>query len=78
MWAPTGTTHSADAAAALRLSASPVWVPVLSMIFGLVSAFGGILLALGGSLPISPFITTISFAIYLVARLVGPRVKVAP
>ena len=58
------------AAAALRLSASPVMVPVLSMVFGLVSAVGGILLALGGSLPISPFITSISFAIYLVARLI--------
>ncbi len=65
------------AAAALRLSASPVVVPVLSMAFGLVSAVGGILLALGGSLPISPFITSISFAIYLVARVIGPRVKVA-
>lgn len=58
------------AAAALRLSASPVMVPILSMVFGLVSAVGGILLALGGSLPISPFITSISFAIYLVARLI--------
>lgn len=58
------------AAAALRLSASPVMVPVLSMLFGLVSAVGGILLALGGSLPISPFITSISFAIYLIARAV--------
>jgi zinc/manganese transport system permease protein len=38
---------------------------------------GGILIALGGSLPISSFITTISFGIYVVARLVGPRVKVA-
>jgi zinc/manganese transport system permease protein len=61
------------AAAALRLSSSPVLVPVLSMLFGLVSAVGGILLAIGGSLPISPYITTISFAIYLVARLVGAR-----
>lgn len=73
------------AAAALRLSASPIMVPILSMVFGLVSAVGGILLALGGSLPISPFITTISFAIYLVARMVeaaaarrgGPRTKVS-
>lgn len=63
------------AAAALRLSASPMWVPVLAMLFGLVSAVGGILLALGGSLPISPYITTISFSIYLVARLVGLRTK---
>jgi zinc/manganese transport system permease protein len=59
------------AAAALRVSASPVMVPLLSMAFGLVSAVGGILLAIGGSLPISPYITTISFAIYLGCRLLG-------
>jgi zinc/manganese transport system permease protein len=61
------------AAAALRVSSSPVLVPVLSMVFGFVSAVGGILLALGGSLPISPYITTISFAIYLVCRVIGWR-----
>ena len=59
------------AAAALRVSSSPLTVPLLSMAFGLASAVGGILLALGGSLPISPYITTISFAIYLVCRLIG-------
>ncbi len=59
------------AAAALRVSSSPLVVPLLSMTFGLVSAVGGILLALGGSLPISPYITTISFAIYLVCRVIG-------
>jgi len=61
------------AAAALRVSSSPVLVPVLSMAFGFVSAVGGILLAIGGSLPISPYITTISFAIYLACRLLGWR-----
>ncbi len=61
------------AASALRLSSSPVLVPILAMSFGLVSAVGGILLALGGSLPISPFITTISFTIYLVARGISWR-----
>jgi len=61
------------AAAALRVSSSPVLVPVLSMLFGFVSAVGGILLAIGGSLPISPYITTISFLIYLVCRIVGRR-----
>ena len=61
------------AAAALRVSSSPVLVPVLSMAFGLVSAVGGVLLAIGGSLPISPYITTISFVIYLVCRIVGAR-----
>jgi zinc/manganese transport system permease protein len=65
------------AAAALRVSSSPVLVPVLSMVFGLVSALGGVLLALGGSLPISPFITTISFTIYLVCRLLALRKRSA-
>lgn len=61
------------AAAAMRLSASPIVVPVLSMIFGFVSAVGGILVAIGTSLPISPFITTISFAIYVFARALEYR-----
>lgn len=61
------------AAAALRVSSSPVLVPVLSTVFGFVSAVGGILLAIGGSLPISPYITTVSFVIYLVCWLMGAR-----
>ena len=32
-----------------------------------------VLLALGASVPISPYVTTISFLIYLVCRLVGRR-----
>ncbi|WP_309713326.1 metal ABC transporter permease [Pseudolysinimonas sp.] len=59
------------AAAALRVSSSPVVVPVLSVTFATVSLVGGILLALGASVPISPYVTTISFLIYLVCRLVG-------
>ncbi|GAA5145648.1 metal ABC transporter permease [Microbacterium pseudoresistens] len=54
------------AAAAMRIAAGPVAVPVLAAVFGFVSAVGGILLALAGTLPVSPYITTISFAIYLV------------
>jgi zinc/manganese transport system permease protein len=61
------------AAAAFRVTGSPLLAPVLSVIFAVVSAVGGILLALGSSVPISPFVTTISFAIYLVCRVVGPR-----
>ncbi len=57
------------AAAALRLTSSPLLVPVLSVSFAVVSVVGGILLALGGGLPISPYVTTLSFAIYLIARL---------
>ena len=56
------------AAAALRLSSSQVVVPILSVSFALISMVGGTLLALGGTLPISPYVTTISFLIYLLAR----------
>jgi zinc/manganese transport system permease protein len=61
------------AAAAMRISSSPLAVPLLSVGFALVSVVGGIMLALGGSLPISPYVTTISFVIYVVCRLVGAR-----
>jgi zinc/manganese transport system permease protein len=63
------------AAAALRISSSPIAVPVLSMVFAVVSLVGGILLALGSSVPISPYVTTISFLIYLVCRLAGRRAR---
>ena len=59
------------AAAALRLSSSQVVVPILSVLFALVSMIGGTLLALGGTLPISPYVTTISFLIYLIARSIA-------
>ncbi|UDY24500.1 metal ABC transporter permease [Nocardioides sp. Kera G14] len=59
------------AAAAMRVTASPRVMPLLSMLFGFVSVIGGILLALGGSVPISPYVTTISFSIYLVCRGIG-------
>lgn len=65
------------AAAALRLTSSQFWVPALSVIFAMTSVVGGILLALGGGLPISPYVTTISFAFYGVARLVTMKRKTA-
>ena len=64
------------AAAALRVTSSPKLAPVLSVAFALTAAVGGIILALGGGLPISPYITSISFAIYLVCRLVAYVKKV--
>jgi hypothetical protein len=39
--------------------------------FAFVSLVGGILLALGSSIPISPYVTTISFLIYLAASAVA-------
>jgi len=58
------------AAAAMRITAGPVAVPVLAAVFGFVSAVGGILLALAGTLPVSPYITTLSFTIYVVCWIV--------
>jgi zinc/manganese transport system permease protein len=60
------------AAAALRISASPFMVPLLSVVFAAVSMVGGIMLAIGGNgIPISPYVTTISFLIYLVCRVIA-------
>lgn len=61
------------AAAALRVASGPLAVSLLSMLFATVSMVGGILLALGAAIPISPYVTTISFLIYLGCRIVGAR-----
>jgi zinc/manganese transport system permease protein len=58
------------AAAALRVSSSPIMTPLLSVAFAITSVIGGILLALGAGLPISPYVTTISFLIYVICRIV--------
>jgi zinc/manganese transport system permease protein len=59
------------AAAAMKVTASPLWVPVLSVVFALTATVGGIFVAIGTTIPISPYITTISFVIYLVCRVLG-------
>ncbi|CAN03026.1 metal ABC transporter permease [Clavibacter michiganensis] len=56
------------AAAAMRVSSTPRVVVSLSVLFALASIVGGIMLALGSSIPISPYVTTISFTIYMVCR----------
>jgi zinc/manganese transport system permease protein len=61
------------AAAALRVASSPPVVCLLSIAFAVAATLGGILIALGGALPISPYVTTISFLIYLACRLLGRR-----
>ena len=66
------------AAAAMRVASGPIAVPVLAATFGFVSAVGGILLAIAGTLPVSPYITTISFVIYVVCRLIGRRRESIP
>ena len=59
------------AAAAMQVTASPVRTLILSVLFAEASIVGGILLALAGSLPISPYVTSISFLIYVVCRVIG-------
>lgn len=61
------------AAAAMRVATGPLSVPLLAALFGTFSAVAGILLAVMGTLPVSPYITTISFLIYIVCRIVGSR-----
>ena len=65
------------AAAAVRVSASPFTVPLLSVAFALTAMVGGTLLAIGSSVPISPYVTTVSFLIYLGCRVVE-RVRRPP
>ncbi len=64
------------AAAAQRWSPNPLTVTGLSIGFALVAADGGILASLAGTtIKPSVFVTSISFGIYLVSRLLGPRVS---
>ncbi len=59
------------AAAAARVTASPVRATVLSIVFAEVAALGGIVLSLAPGLPVSAFVTSISFLIYLVCRVIA-------
>ena len=59
------------AAAAMRVTSSPRLVVILSVVFAVTATVGGILLALGGRIPISPYVTTLSFLIYVVCRVIG-------
>ncbi|RJO71237.1 metal ABC transporter permease [Nocardia panacis] len=61
------------AAAAAQLTANPVRATVLAVVFAETAAVGGILLSLAPGVPVSTFVTAISFGIYLVCRVIGPR-----
>ncbi|MFE3292928.1 metal ABC transporter permease [Rhodococcus sp. NPDC059234] len=61
------------AAAAARITSSPLRTTVLSIVFAEVAAVGGILLSLAPGVPVSTFVTTISFVIYLACRAIGAR-----
>ncbi|GAA1941848.1 metal ABC transporter permease [Amycolatopsis minnesotensis] len=59
------------AAAAARVTASPWKATVLAVVFAEVAALGGIVLSLAPGKPVSAFVTAISFAIYVVCRLIA-------
>jgi zinc/manganese transport system permease protein len=59
------------AAAACRITASPLRATLLSVLFAEVAAVGGIILSLAPGAPISAFVTAISFVIYLGCVWVG-------
>jgi len=63
------------AAAAQRLSASPLTVAGLSILFAVAAADGGLLASFQSNVKASVFITSISFAIYVAARLAGPLLR---
>lgn len=61
------------AAAAGRVCASPVTAIAAAVVFAEISAVGGIVLSLAPGVPVSVFVATISFLIYLVCWLLGRR-----
>ncbi len=63
------------AAAAQRLSSSPLVVAGLSIVFAVVAADGGLLASFQSNVKASVFITSVSFAIYVIARLAGPLLR---
>lgn len=69
-------------AAAVRVTSSPTRALVLSVVFAELAAVGGVLLSLAPGVPVSVFVTAISFAIYLVCRAVAAvrdrRLEAAP
>ncbi|MCZ9309807.1 metal ABC transporter permease [Corynebacterium uberis] len=58
-------------AAAVQITASPVRAVVWSVVFAELAAVGGLVASLAPGLPVSVFVTTISFAIYLCCRAVA-------
>jgi zinc/manganese transport system permease protein len=61
------------AAAAARVVTSPGAAMLTSVRFAEVAAVGGIVLSLAPGVPVSVFVASISFLIYLLCWLVGRR-----
>jgi len=59
------------------VTADPLKITILALVFAQTAALGGILLSLAPGVPVSVFVTSISFTIYMVCRLIGMRRAVA-
>jgi zinc/manganese transport system permease protein len=68
-------------AAAARVTANPVLATALAVLFAETALVGGVVLSLAPGLPISGYVATIAFLIYVgcrtVARIRGGRVAAA-
>ena len=64
------------AAAAARVFTSPLRAMAASVVFAEIAAVGGIVLSLAPGVPVSVFVTTISFAVFLICWLIGSRRQV--
>ncbi|MGL4307053.1 MAG: metal ABC transporter permease [Mycobacteriaceae bacterium] len=62
------------AAAAAHVTSSPVKATIISIVFAEIAALGGIILSLAPGVPISVFVTTISFVIYLGCRILSKKI----
>lgn len=63
----------APGASSVAITANPLAAVAWSVLFAELAAVGGLLLSLAPGLPVSVMVSFISFAIYLVCRLVGWR-----
>lgn len=58
-------------ASAVQVTSSPLRAVALSVLFAEIAAVGGFVLSLAPGLPVSVFVTSLSFALYLACRGVG-------
>ncbi len=68
-------------AAAARVTSDPVVATVLAVVFAETALIGGTVMSLAPGLPISGYVATVMFLIYVVCRLIGrfrPQVRRRP
>ena len=63
-------------ASAAHITSSPARAVLWSVLFAELAAVGGLILSLAPGLPVSVFVTSISFVIYLACRGIGARCRI--